>query len=110
MKIGFVGLGLMGNPMAKNLQKTGFDLTVFNRSKDKIYEFKKLGVKVAYSLKNLARESDIIITMVTGPRDVQEILFGKDGLGSRDGQQRQIRRRYFRAETDGEDGGAAGLE
>ena len=46
MKIGFIGLGLMGNLMAKNILKSGFDLTVYNRTSTKTEEFKKLGAKV----------------------------------------------------------------
>ncbi len=82
MKIGFIGLGLMGKPMAKNIHKAGFDLHVFNRSKKKTDEFKKLGAKVHNEIKDLAKEVDVIVTMVTGPKDVKEVLFGKNGIVS----------------------------
>lgn len=80
LKIGFIGLGLMGNPMAKNIHKAGFDLHVFNRNKKKTEEFKKLGAKVHETIKDLTNEVDVIVTMVTGPKDVQEVLFGKNGV------------------------------
>lgn len=80
MKIGFIGLGLMGNPMAKNILKAGFDLTVYNRTKSKTKELKQLGASVAASPKDLAQNSEVIITMVTGPKDVESVLFGKNGM------------------------------
>jgi 3-hydroxyisobutyrate dehydrogenase len=80
MKIGFIGLGLMGNLMAKNILKSGFDLTVYNRTSAKSQEFKKLGVKIASSPKELAQKVDIIITMVTAVKDVKQIIFGKNGI------------------------------
>lgn len=80
MKIGFIGLGLMGNPMAKNILKAGFELTVYNRTKAKTAELKKLGSKVAASPEELATASDVVITMVTGPKDVEAVLFGNHGV------------------------------
>ena len=67
MKVGFIGLGLMGNPMAKNILKAGFDLTVYNRTKSKTNELKQLGAAVAASPQDLAATNDVIITMVTCP-------------------------------------------
>lgn len=80
MKIGFIGLGLMGNPMAKNILKAGFELTVYNRTKNKTTELKKLGAKVAALPQELAVNSDVIITMVTAPKDLEVVLFGKNGV------------------------------
>lgn len=80
MKVGFIGMGLMGAPMAKNILKKGFDLTVYNRTKSKTIELQKLGAKVANSPKDLASNVEVIITMVTGPKDVEEVLFGNDGV------------------------------
>lgn len=82
LKVGFIGLGLMGNPMAKNILKKGFDLTVYNRTQSKTEEFKKLGAKIANSPVELANVSEIVITMVTGPKDVNQIIssFNKKGL------------------------------
>jgi 3-hydroxyisobutyrate dehydrogenase-like beta-hydroxyacid dehydrogenase len=80
MKVGFMGLGLMGNPMAKNIFKKGFNLKVYNRNPEKTLEFKKLGVTVAKNPSDLAIDCDIVVTMVTGPKDVKEILFGENGV------------------------------
>jgi 3-hydroxyisobutyrate dehydrogenase len=80
MKVGFVGLGLMGNPMAKNILKAGFDLSVYNRSKNKTVELRKLGAHVYDTVQEMAKNVDVIITMVTGPKDVKEVVFGKKGV------------------------------
>lgn len=70
----------MGNPMAKNILKAGFKLTVYNRTKSKTKELKNLGAKVAASPQDLAKNTDVIITMVTGPKDIEAVLFGKNGV------------------------------
>ncbi len=80
LKVGFIGLGLMGNPMAKNIQKAGFDLAVYNRNPKKLTEFKKLGAFIATSPEQLASVSEVVITMVTGPKDVEEVIFGSQGV------------------------------
>lgn len=80
IKIGLIGLGLMGNPMAKNILKAGFPLTVFNRTSSRTAEFKKLGADIVESPEELATKSDVIITMVTAPEDVAEVIFGKQGI------------------------------
>ncbi len=80
MKIGFIGLGLMGNPMAKNILKAGFHLTVYNRTSSKTNELKKLGADVAKTPQELAKQSDAIIIMITAGQDVEEVLFGKNGV------------------------------
>jgi 3-hydroxyisobutyrate dehydrogenase len=79
-RVGFAGLGLMGKPMAKNILKRGFPLWVYNRTISKTNELKKLGANVSFSPKELASSVDLVITMVTGPRDVDEVLFGHDGV------------------------------
>lgn len=79
-KIGFIGLGLMGNPQAKNILKAGFSLSIYNRTKAKTKEFEKLGVKIFDSPKDLASNVDVLITMVTGPKDVEEVIFSKNGV------------------------------
>src|SRR5688572_29799050 len=82
MKVGFIGLGLMGNPMAKNILKKGFELTVYNRTLEKAEEFKSLGAKVASSPSQVAQNAEVIITIVTGPADVEAVLFGTNGVVS----------------------------
>lgn len=81
LKVGFIGLGLMGNPMALNILKKGFTLSVYNRSEKRLESFKKEGVTIAQTPKELADSVDVIITMITGPKDVEAIYLGKDGVG-----------------------------
>src|SRR5258708_1687032 len=80
MKVGFIGLGLMGSPMAKNILKQKFPLTVYNRHLEKTRELEKLGAKIAKSPQEVAANSDVVITMVIGPKEVEEVLLGKDGV------------------------------
>jgi 3-hydroxyisobutyrate dehydrogenase len=80
MKIGFIGLGLMGSLMAKNVHQDGFELKVYNRTRSKTAEFRMLGIDTVDSPKDLAAKSDIIITMVTSGKDVNQIMFGNYGV------------------------------
>ncbi|MCP2520930.1 NAD(P)-dependent oxidoreductase [SCandidatus Aminicenantes bacterium Aminicenantia_JdfR_composite] len=86
-KIGFIGLGLMGKPMAKNLFKKGFQLIVYNRTPSKTEDFKKIGVPVASSPEELSKEVDVVITIVTDHEAVREVLMGPNGAfnGARPG-------------------------
>lgn len=70
----------MGNPMAKNIFKKGFLLSVYNRTKSKTKELASLGATVYDSPADLAKNSDVIITMVTAPKDVKAVLLGKMGV------------------------------
>lgn len=78
--IGFIGLGLMGNLMAKNIHKAGFPLVVYNRSRTKTAEFESMGVQVVNSPKELVPLCDVIFTMVTAARDVEDVIFGQHGV------------------------------
>lgn len=80
LKIGFIGLGLMGRPMAKNIIKGSYPLSVYNRTKSKTLEFKKLGATVYDSPAELSRNVDVVITMVTAPKDVREVILRKNGV------------------------------
>ncbi|OGE30899.1 hypothetical protein A2631_04425 [Candidatus Daviesbacteria bacterium RIFCSPHIGHO2_01_FULL_44_29] len=80
LKVGFIGLGLMGLPMAKNILKAGFPLVVYNRTRSKTKELEGLGAKVAQNPSELAKDVDVIITMVTGPKEVEGLIFGKQGI------------------------------
>lgn len=86
-RIGFIGLGLMGAPMCKRLIKAGYKVTVWNRTPRRAQPFAKLKAAVAKTPSELAAQSDVVITMVTGPRDVGEVLFGRHGVvdGAHDG-------------------------
>ncbi|MCK9376755.1 MAG: NAD(P)-dependent oxidoreductase [Syntrophobacterales bacterium] len=78
-KIGFMGLGIMGAPMAANILKAGYPLTVYNRTAAKAEPLAKLGAQVAASPKALAQDAQIIVAMVTGPEALYELLFGPEG-------------------------------
>jgi len=86
-KIGFIGLGVMGKPMALNLLKAGYPLTVWNRTKPKMDEVIALGASRADSPKEVAEKSDIVVTMVTDSPDVEEVILGPEGViqGARPG-------------------------
>ncbi len=79
-KIGFIGLGTMGKPMAWNLHQAGFDLGVYNRTRKKAKSFKSEGVKVYGSPKKLAKASDVIIMMVTDSDALVDLLMGAKGI------------------------------
>src|SRR5206468_12171234 len=69
-RIGFIGLGIMGKPMARNLIKAGFPVTVHNRSRGKVDELVKDGASAASSPREVASAVDIIITMLPNSPDV----------------------------------------
>ena len=73
-KIGFIGIGLMGLPMAKNILKSGYKLTAFNRSPNKADLLKEFGAGIAKSLDELVNNSDVIITMLTDDKAVDEVM------------------------------------
>ncbi|MGE5672923.1 MAG: NAD(P)-dependent oxidoreductase [Mycobacterium leprae] len=79
-RIGFIGLGAMGSPMAKNLLKAGFAVTVYNRTAAKTVPLAEAGAKVAPDLKSLAAECDTIITMLTDGPAVASLVEGEEGL------------------------------
>ena len=71
----------MGFPMARNLARAGFELTVFNRTGSKAREFaERTSATAAYSLEKLARQSDVVITMLPGPPEVEALVAGEGGL------------------------------
>ena len=77
-KVGFIGLGIMGRPMAENLIEAGYDLVAYNRTREKAEELD--GATVAESPKEVAEQSDIIITMLPDSPQVEEVLAGEDGV------------------------------
>lgn len=79
-RIGFIGLGNMGQGMANNLLNKGANLTVFTRNKEKISAMEKLGANGAYTLKELSDKSDIILTCLPDTKTSLEIITGKDGI------------------------------
>ena len=79
-KIGFIGLGLMGKPMAKNLIKAGFSLTVNSRSRAPVDELVTLGARAAATPREVALASDVVITIVPDSTDVEKVALGENGL------------------------------
>jgi 2-hydroxy-3-oxopropionate reductase len=80
-KVGFVGLGIMGRPMARNLMEAGYELVLYNRTRQKAEELAKESTAgVAESLKEVARSSDVVITMLPGPPEVEEVVAGEEGV------------------------------
>lgn len=80
LKLGWIGLGNMGNPMAKNLLKAGFELTVYNRTKDKEQELIDAGASTATSPQQLIENCDVVLTMLSNDEAVKEVFEGKSGL------------------------------
>src|SRR5215468_2216141 len=87
-KLGFIGLGIMGKPMAKNLIKAGYSLVVHNRSRAKVDELVKDGATAAGSPKEVASAVDVIITMLPNSPDVESVALGSNGIkeGAKRGQ------------------------
>ena len=82
MKIGFVGLGIMGKPMASHLAKAGIDLMVCDLDETLVQELCALGAKPAGSYAEMGRECDIILTILPTGAIVRDVLFGEDGVAS----------------------------
>src|SRR5450631_2926466 len=80
MKIGFVGLGIMGSAMAANLVKAGFQVTIWNRSSDKCQPLAAAGASVADSPRAVADVSDILFAMMATPAAVVSVRDGDDGI------------------------------
>lgn len=80
MQLGFVGMGIMGSPMALNLLKAGHSVMVYNRTRVKTRPAVEAGATVADSLPHLARACDIIFICVADTPDVEAVLFGEAGL------------------------------
>jgi 3-hydroxyisobutyrate dehydrogenase-like beta-hydroxyacid dehydrogenase len=78
--IGFIGLGLMGKPMAQNLLRAGFPLTVWNRTKSKADDIVRAGAKLAENPREVAAQSDVLITIVSDPPALEEVLSGSGAL------------------------------
>lgn len=81
--IGFIGLGIMGKSMAGHILRAGYPLVVYNRTKKKADELVARGAKWADSPAEIAAQSDIVLTIVGFPEDVEEVYLGKKGLFTR---------------------------
>ena len=80
LRLGFIGLGLMGKPMAGHLLKAGFPLTVHNRSRDAVAELVAAGAQEAHSPKEVAAQSDIVFTCLPDSPDVEQVVLGPNGI------------------------------
>ena len=80
MRIGIIGLGMLGNAVATHLLNSGFKITVYNRTIEKTNQTQKMGATVATSPQELAKNSDLIITVVKDAKAVKEISFEKNGI------------------------------
>lgn len=78
--IGFIGLGIMGKPMAKNLINAGYPLVVYNRTASKAQELVAMGARQVGSPKEVAENAEIIITMVADSHDVEQVILGPAGV------------------------------
>src|SRR5205807_1141076 len=79
-KVGFVGLGLMGLPMARNILKAGYQLTVWNRTAAKAALLVADGAEQADGPADVARRSDVVVTIVTDSPDVEAVAGGENGV------------------------------
>jgi len=79
-RIGFAGLGIMGQGMARNLLKKGFATTVWNRTRERCEPLAKEGAKVAGTPWELAEHSDVVVACVADPPAVEELVFGEHGI------------------------------
>mgnify|MGYP001133236605 CR=1 FL=1 len=87
MKIGFIGLGIMGKPMAKNLLKAGYSLIVNDINSEAVAEVVAVGAASASSAKDVAAQSDVIVTMLPNSPHVKQVVLGEGGVaeGAREG-------------------------
>jgi len=72
--IGFIGIGLMGFPMAKNLLKSGYNLKAYNRSQDKADRLKEFGAEISLSVKDVVTNADVVITMLTDDAAIEKVM------------------------------------
>lgn len=86
-KIGFIGLGIMGKPMSKNLLKAGYELVVLDRNQSAVDEIVELGAKSAATPKEVAQQVEAIITMLPNSPHVKEVVLGENGVieGAKEG-------------------------
>jgi len=79
-KIGFIGIGLMGLPMAKNILKAGYNLKAFNRSQNKAEPLRELGAEITTTIDGAVKDSDVVITMLTDDTAIDDVMNSSDFL------------------------------
>jgi 2-hydroxy-3-oxopropionate reductase len=80
LKVGYIGLGLMGKSMARNIMRSGFPLTVHNRSQAAVDELRNEGAQVASSPGELASLVDVVFTNLPDSPDVEQVVLGRNGI------------------------------
>src|SRR5262245_33337611 len=87
LRIGYIGLGLMGSAMARNLMKAGYPLVVHNRSRTIVDQMVSEGAKAATSPKEVTAQVDVVFTNLPDSPDVEKVVLGPDGIieGAHDG-------------------------
>jgi len=80
--IGFIGIGLMGFPMAKNLLKSGYNLKAFNRTQNKSDKLKEFGAEISLSIKDVVTNADVVITMLTDDAAVEKVMSSEEFISN----------------------------
>src|SRR5689334_4685396 len=80
MKVGFIGLGIMGSRMAAHLMHRDYELIVFNRTKAKADLLRQQGATVAESVTELAGQVDVLVTMLSEPEAIRQVALGPEGF------------------------------
>lgn len=79
-RIAFIGLGIMGKSMARNLMKEGYELNIYARTRSKVADLEQEGAVFYEAISECVKEADAVITMVGYPKDVEEVYFGETGI------------------------------
>ena len=79
-RVGFIGLGIMGKPMARNLLKAGYPLSVYSRRRESVEALLKDGATGAASPREVAETTQVVMSIVTDTPDVQQVILGPDGV------------------------------
>ncbi|MGB9712142.1 MAG: NAD(P)-dependent oxidoreductase [Dissulfurimicrobium sp.] len=79
-RVGFIGMGIMGQPMARNILKAGYEIMVYNRTYDKTIPLAMVGARVGMTPREVGEWADVVMLMVTGPEAIDAVLDGDDGL------------------------------
>ena len=80
LKLAFIGLGMMGRPIAENIVKAGFDVTVVNRSQGKVQELAAMGARAGTSPAHAAADADIVVLCLSGEQTIDQVMRGDDGV------------------------------
>lgn len=79
-KIGFIGVGVMGKSMVRNLMKNGYEVSIYSRTKEKTLDVIEEGAKWCDNIKSCVKDKNVVITIVGYPKDVEEVYFGEEGI------------------------------